>query len=517
MIFIPKTGKTIPCQEGECLQEVLRRQGEAVLSPCGGLGVCGKCRVRIREKGESEWKEALACETFVYGSLEVDISKEAAVGAICQPEFEGGKSRRESSGWKVAVDLGTTTIEAVLYEPEGTAKKFREASRIICWNTQCQYGADVLTRISYAARHPNEGKHVLQRAVLSDLNGMIQKLCRRASTEPEAVDEIVIAANCTMTHMLLGADVSGIGRSPYRPAFTDAQICPARELGLSVSEDGMIYCFPQASSYIGGDILAGLAIIPNLGEQCTLFTDIGTNGEIILAAHGRLYGCSCAAGPALEGMNISAGMHASNGAIEDVQITDGRVRMKVIGGTQPAGLCGSGVLAAVRELLDIGLIKRNGAFIHPSGLAEDDRRRKILQMDGKKRKAFLWDKPEIYITQGDVRQIQMAKGAIRSGIEILLSYAGIHPKEIERVIIAGQFGRHLPERSLLRLGLLPGELAGKITYAGNTSCAGAGKAVLDPGVREKAKILAKEIEYLELSRVEGYDRVFAESSLFDAQ
>jgi len=226
-------------------------------------------------------------------------------------------------------------------------------------------------------------------------------------------------------------------------------------------------------------------------EENILFIDIGTNGEIVLSKGGRLLSCSCAAGPALEGMNISSGMRAAEGAVEDVEITENGIDLKVIGEEDPIGICGSGILAAVKELLRTGIVKNNGAFIKKEQLEESDYRYKMIQLNGNKREFLLKSTPEqLLITQGDVRQVQLAKGALLSGFYALLKQAKIDMGELDKVMIAGQFGAHLPADSLVGTGILPKEVKDKLVYIGNSSKTGAYMALMSVKVKKEIEDLA---------------------------
>ena len=213
-------------------------------------------------------------------------------------------------------------------------------------------------------------------------------------------------------------------------------------------------------------------------------------------------------------MNIQCGMRAAEGAIEDIQIQQGEVSLRTIQNSSPVGLCGSGILAAVRELNRNHYIKKNGAFLSPEAFPDQDPRRKILRFIQKKKEVILCHDPEIVITQNDIRQVQLAKGAILSGVTSLLNYAGISPDELDEVIVAGQFGSHLPASSLTGTGLLPQELEDKIRYVGNTSKTGAYLALLSSSKRTEMETLAHEMEYLELSQMPNYQEIFLESLQF---
>jgi uncharacterized 2Fe-2S/4Fe-4S cluster protein (DUF4445 family) len=344
---------------------------------------------------------------------------------------------------------------------------------------------------------------------------MIDEICGRSRADKAEISEIDVAATCAMLHMLLGEDARPLGKAPYRPRFTESRTLPAKDIGIKAGEGTILYCLPSVSAYIGADIVAG-AYVCGLRQKAgnVLFIDIGTNGEIVLAHEGKLLCCSCAAGPALEGMNISSGMRASDGAIEDVKITARGIELTTIGGKSPEGLCGSGILAAVRELLRTGVVRRQGAFIKKDGLDSGDCRYKYLRVNGTKREFVLNENPEILVTQADVRQVQLAKGAILSGFAVLLSEAGLSMESLDEVMIAGQFGAHLPASSIVGTGILPRALRDKIVYVGNTSKTGAYMSLMSGKAKKEMEELRECMEYLELAGTPHYDRVFAESMIF---
>ena len=417
-----------------------------------------------------------------------------------------------NSLYGVAIDIGTTTVVATLIDIK-TGEELATASII---NPQKKYGLDVLTRITYAIEHPLEASGNLQQVIVTALNGMIEDISNQADIDKRHIYEISVAGNTTMLHFLLGIEATTIGRSPYSPVFIKSKILPAEEIGLKTAKSARLYCLPSVSAYIGADIVAG-AYICQLHKACEniLFIDIGTNGEIVLSNNGRLLSCSCAAGPALEGMNISSGMRAAEGAIEDVIITEECIQLKVIGDQEAIGICGSGILAAVKELLRIGLVKKDGAFIKKDKLEEDDYRYDMLQLDGIKREFVLTKTPEqLLITQRDLRQVQLAKGAILSGFYALLKQANIEMHQLDKVMIAGQFGAHLPADSLIGIGILPEEVKDKLLYVGNSSKTGAYMALMSMEVKEEMEALAKEMHYIELGASEGYERLFTQCLMF---
>lgn len=559
VITICQTGQKIVCEEGAVLLRVLLEHGIFVDNPCNGTGVCGKCKVRVcrnPQVGEAANEMAcgavsetekrllspeelkagvrLSCMTKVHGDTEIELLQKERKHRVLTtgyvPEFEMDSF---DGGYGVAVDIGTTTVVMAMIDLK-TGEEVASASNI---NAQKHYGLDVLTRITYEYEHGENGIRELQTAIVDSLNEMLTEMCREVDARDpascrEQIREIVVAANCTMTHMLLGVDARSIGRAPYAPVFTKAQKCLASEIGLKAGEETMIYCLPQVSAYIGADIVAG-AYVCELEKETgnALFIDIGTNGEIVLASHGTLLSCSCAAGPALEGMNISCGMRAADGAVEEIRMSEAGVKLKTIGDLAPAGLCGSGILAAVRELIQNGFLKKTGAFINVDSLAEDDWRRKVLRnaeiserengaasigsgLRTKKREVVLCYKPELIVTQDDVRQVQLAKGAILSGFTALLKKAGIQMEDLDKVLIAGQFGAHLPEESLIGVGILPEQVKDKLVYVGNSSKTGAYIALMSQAARHEMERLAEKIDYFELAETKDYERVFAEAMRF---
>ncbi len=508
IITITHNGQKIHCNEGANLLRVLLSEDFFVDNPCNGKGTCGKCKVRIIEDNAV----VLSCLTSVTNDISVELlhkkKKHRVLTEGYMPDFEKDEF---DGGYGVAIDIGTTTVVSSLVSL-ADGGEIAQAAMI---NAQKHFGLDVLTRITYEFEHEDTGILDLQKAIVDSINDMIDEMCEKAAIDKQEIKEIVVAANCTMTHMLLGVDARPIGKAPYKPVFSDAQFLPAKKIGLRANDETMLYCLPQVSGYIGADIVAG-AYVCKLKEAVDniLFIDIGTNGEIVLASNGRLLSCSCAAGPALEGMNITSGMRAADGAIEDVKITPSGITLSVIGDTAPEGLCGSGILAVVRELLKTEIVKSNGTFIKKEALPAEDYRFDRIRLNGAKREFVLTEDPLILITQSDVRQVQLAKGAILSGFVALLEHAGIKMQDLQKILIAGQFGAHLPADLLTGVGILPAEVEGKISYVGNSSKTGAYMALMSKKARAEIEALAKEMEYFELAETENYERIFTQSLTF---
>ncbi len=463
--------------------------------------------------------EASICKAFDVKELDYNIFKDSTdlYGTITGVFYYGKlicieKEDTKDSLYGVSIDIGTTTVIASLINMN-TGEEISVSSMV---NPQKKFGLDVLTRITYQLENKEESKQELQSEIINAINNMIEEMCNKCSINKSNIYEIVVSANCTMIHFLLGIEAISIGKSPYTPIILDSKNIPAKEVGIIANQASRVYCLPSVSSYIGADIVAGIYVSElHKSKEKILFIDIGTNGEIVLSNQGKLVACSCAAGPALEGMNISSGMRASDGAIEDIKITENGIEIKVIGDEEPVGICGSGILAAVKELIRIGVVKKSGVFIKKEDLDKDDYRYDMIQLNGKKREFILHNHKEpILITQGDIRQVQLAKGAILSGFYALLRHENIEMNQLDKIIIAGQFGAHLPTDSLTGVGILPKEVEGKLTYVGNSSKIGAYMALMSSQVKQEIEKIAKEVKYIELNTIEGYERLFTDCTLF---
>ncbi|MBF8982869.1 DUF4445 domain-containing protein [Lutibacter sp. B2] len=411
----------------------------------------------------------------------------------------------------IAVDIGTTTIVVSLVD----LKKGVEIQSETAINPQTKYGLDVLSRIDFVRKKEN-GVDLLHKAMIDCLNTLIEKLCNKNHVSSKKIYEMTIAANSTMMHLFLGIDTASIGKSPYVPVFASEQNFSASLLGINSSPFAKIYCLSGVSSYIGADIVAGVGVCDlDKRHKNILFIDIGTNGEIVLSKKGELSSCSCAAGPALEGMNISCGMRAAQGAIEGVEIKNDNIHLKVIEDTSAIGICGSGILEAISEMLRVGLVNKAGRIKSKESIIDDENlkgyKNYLTEVDGKRR-VLLGE--NIWVTQGDIRQVQLAKGAILSGFYSLLNFMNIDMKDLDEVIIAGQFGKHLKVDSLIGVGIIPDVLKEKVRYIGNSSKTGALMCLLSHESRKKMEKLSKQIHYFELSTDENYEKLFTKCLSF---
>jgi uncharacterized 2Fe-2S/4Fe-4S cluster protein (DUF4445 family) len=502
------------------------------------MGICGKCGVSAAGGGEN----VLACQTkikdgAVYHVRDYD-AENRSLRILSEREFfeykripfiakeyRGENTEVYGGGvllgieegdtsafmYGLAVDIGTTTLAAELVDIHSGKTAAAESAL----NPQTNYAQDVLGRIHFAGR--DGGLAVLHDAFVEVLNAMILGLVKKAGIESRYIYEAVYSGNTTMLHLACNTDPSTLGRYPYTPEITGA--CHVREEKLAVSPFALVYLPPVISAWVGADITSGI-LAAGLEDKTgvSLFIDIGTNGEMVLAKDGRLAASSTAAGPAFEGMNISCGMRASGGAIESFNIEDdGSYSFKLVGGEaacpggdaegrKAVGICGSGLLDIAGELVRMGVIDRRGRFVPPEdGAYPAALKNRMRPLEGKTA-FFITDR--VYLAQKDVRQIQLAKGAIRCGIEMLLARFGLCPDDVDRVIIAGSFGYHLDERSLINIGLLPSRFAGKISFAGNTSLGGAAAFLMNVQLRERIKEAATRVEKIELAQDSGFERSF---------
>jgi len=392
----------------------------------------------------------------------------------------------------LAIDVGTTTLAVHVLDLETGADLGAAAAR----NPQRAFGADVISRIAHVHKEPESGLSDLRGAVLQGLNGLISCAANVADVESDRFFAGIVVGNPTMLHLLLGVDPRGIDITPYRPAFTGRKRARAIDLGLSMHPRAIVETLPGVSAYIGADIVAGLlATELESMRGTTLFLDIGTNGEVILGLDGRLLGCSTAAGPAFEGASIVQGMPALPGAIESIEVHGDRVDCSVIGREDPSGLCGTGLVSAVAELRNAGIIEPSGRLVDPEGPFSDR-----FEGEGAEWRFRLADGEEaVYLYQSDIREYQLAKAAIRAGIEILMRRAGKAPTEIDRVLVAGGFSRALSPRHLVETGFLPPVGVERIELVGNTAAEGARSVLMDQTRMEDAARLAERVAYIELS------------------
>jgi len=581
---------------GTSLLDCARRLGVGLISLCGGVGSCGRCKVHVLEGEVSppdSVEEAilgldqlalgyrLACRAVPLGSCKVRVPPESISApqrtqiegeetpvtpdppvrsyavTLAPPSLEGrdlladmerltaglsvqygvtvsgadlavlqGLSPRlRSLGWQaraivrdqevvallpadttplgLAVDLGTTKIAAYLVDLE-TGKTL--AARGLM-NPQIAYGEDVVSRMAYAMQSPSQAAQ-LQELVVESLNRAVAEMVGEIGKEAGEIVEAVIVGNTAMHHLFLRLPVEQLSRAPYVPAVSSAMDVRARDVGLRIAPGANIHLLPNVAGYVGADHVAMLlATGVARMEGTVLALDIGTNTEICLNRRGKLTSVSCASGPAFEGAHIRHGMRAARGAIERVRLRNHRVEYQTIDNVAPVGLCGSGILDSLAELYREGIVDARGRLGEHARIRDGDDGREFVLISEEERAG----EPAITITQKDIRELQLAKGAIRAGIEMLLEAQGISPQEIEQVIVAGAFGTYINIESAVAIGMLPPLPPERFRQVGNAAGTGARMALISRSKRSEAREIAQRIGYIELAAEPRFMLTFAKA------
>jgi uncharacterized 2Fe-2S/4Fe-4S cluster protein (DUF4445 family) len=400
----------------------------------------------------------------------------------------------------IAFDLGTTTVVATLLDLE-TGQPAAVSSML---NMQQPFGADVISRISATMLDPEALGRLRERAheTLAELVG---EVTGEAGVDPSEIYEIVVTGNVTMIQLALGIDPEPLSMAPFTIAARRLPEAKASDFGVRVHERAPAVLFPALGAYVGPDIVAGvLATGLTLDRRTRLFIDVGTNSEIVLGSSARALACAAPAGPAFEAAQIRCGMRASDGAIEGVRIVDGEVELTVIGDVTPLGLCGSGLVDAVAELVGAGILDHSGRFV----LGSSPRLGKI----GEENVFYLAD--DIFLSQRDVRELQFAKASIATGWTILCKDMGVDPAEISQVLLGGSFGSYLTAASAVKIGLVPTLPLPRIVAAGNVAGEGAKIAALSLTERAAASAVLDEVDYVELSGRTDFNDLFVDQLAF---
>jgi len=413
-------------------------------------------------------------------------------------------------------DLGTSTLVGKLISLVDGG----EVAVASCLNSQSKYGTNVISRLQHVKEYPH-GLETLNNLLIGDLNQITTRLLKTGGLNPNDVFVAVAAGNTTMQHFLLSLNPSGIAEAPFSPVLTDGLIVRAADVGLELHPEALLYMMPAKSGYIGGDLISDI-LASGAWEQedeIILGLDLGTNGEIFLGNRQRLMTCSAAAGPALEGARITHGMIAKAGAIEGLSFEQGDLHYNVIGNIKPKGICGSGLVELVAVLLQFGLIDYEGLIRHPRERAAEGLSSRIVKRSGVYN--FLvasaeesYDHRPIYLTQKDVRELQLAKGAIAAGLKTLMDEMGIKTDDIHRVYLAGALGNYVSPYSAMRIGLIPRLDPEIVTSLGNAASTGASVVLLSKGYWRMANELADFIEHIELSSRLDFNQHFIEQMDF---
>lgn len=519
-ITIRPSGKKISVPEGMVLLEALSLAGERPDAPCGGRGVCGKCRVTVYEgKGR---KVCHACQTAVDRDMQVELpgkenkakiltgGQKRGVRVLPRLGFMEGEIPKSGRWCLAAFDIGTTTIAGYLMDG-GTGEVLACES---CMNSQIQFGADVVSR---AVRAVEEGTGRLTESVRKDLNSLLNAMAETAKIPVSDVALAAVAGNPCMHHLFLGISPAGLLKIPYMPAVKEAMELPAAHCGLKINRKAKVLVLPNIGGYVGADTAACLlwAGFDKI-EPMTLMLDIGTNGEMVLGNKNRAAACSTAAGPAFEGARIECGMRGRDGAIDHVKFEDGNLSWSVIGDKKPEGICGSGLLDAASFLRKSGFLLASGRMQKKeklTGPAAVRYRDRLREIDG--RMAFVLaleeetaDGRPVYISQKDIRELQLGKGAIASGISLLCQAMGIAGEEIGQVLIAGAFGNYMDPDSACAVGMIPEALREKIRSVGNAAGEGAKIAALNREEFERCQKMAEKVEFLELASSPEFQKTF---------
>ncbi len=413
-------------------------------------------------------------------------------------------SARSTRWLGLAADIGTTKIAAYLLDMENG----RTLGSKGLMNPQISYGEDVVSRIAAAGKSP-ENAAKLQALVVDALNEVTSQLCADIQADPSDIVEAVIVGNTAIHHLFLRLPVQQLGLSPYVPAIRSAVDIKARDLGLRIAPGGYVHLLPNIAGYVGADHVAMLlATRVDQYDGVTLAVDIGTNTEICLNSNGRMTSVSCASGPAFEGAHIKYGMRAAPGAIEHVRLSGEKMELQVIGGAPPVGICGSGFLDLVAQLRLANALDGSGRLVnHP-----------LVHIQDGMREIVLVERPgsdAITISQKDVRELQLAKAAIRLGIRALVELEGLTEDKIERIFIAGAFGTFIDIESAIVIGMLPALPLERFQQVGNAAGTGARLALISQTMRAQARQIALRDRYIELACIPNFNRKFAEASLID--
>ena len=465
------SGRTAEVREGTSISDAAKAAGVVISTPCGGTGRCGRCTVLI--DGEFE-DRVLACMTCVDRDMIVTVPQDdggKVVAATDDKHLEIDELSPLSSNYGLAVDIGTTTVALDIMDMV-TGKEVYSAADV---NGQKRLGDDVLARIQYAA---DGGTEELRTLIVKTINELTAGFGSRGS-----IDSAYIAGNTTMEHLFVGVDPTPIRTEPYEPVVIRSELT-GKDSRLEVSETAKVLTMPCISAYVGGDITsdivyAGMDRSPGM----SLLIDVGTNGEVALGNSDMLMVCSSSAGPAFEGGNLRSGMLAKPGAIDSVRIKDGKAEYTVIGGVEPKGICGSGIIDLLAQLYLNGLVDKRGNFTEKAELKDG---RYILYGD-------------IGISVPEIRDVMMTKAAIFSASRSLVRNLGIGFADLDKVYIAGGFGNFIDMDSAITIGMFPDISRDRFVYLGNASLAGAKAALLSSSFRERIDEAFGKMTYLDLS------------------
>lgn len=497
-ILILPAGKMIRIKKGDSLTEVLFNEG--VEFPCGGKGRCKSCRIKvldglwepndieIKALGNEAIKQGwrLACQANVQRDITIELQKVQDEILADDRQFKF----KPQEGIGVAIDLGTTTVVAQLIDLS-TGALLSTTSGL---NRQAQFGADIMSRITFALNP--EKKTIIRNVIVEQIWNMINELLKSSARNISELKKVVICGNTVMHHLFCGISVESLAFYPFETDNLDLQIFLPRQLGWETEKEIKVYFLPCIGSFVGSDILCGiLSTSIHSNSKLSLLVDLGTNGEIVLGNSEKMYCASTAAGPAFEGAKISMGMRATTGAIARMKLIEGKIEYYVIGNTTARGICGSGLVDAVAIGIQLGWIQRSGKINGNSQIQLKD---------------------SVAITQSDIRELQLAKGAIAAGIRLLLDRSKSTAKEVKQSFLAGAFGNYIGIESAKKIGLFSPELT-NISPAGNTALHGV-KTVLCNFSEEEMNFeeIKRKITHINLKELSEFEDVFVDEMAFPA-
>lgn len=498
------------------IMEALKTAGIFLDAPCGGRGTCGKCQVRIQK--DSMWETVKACQTKVSSDLVVDTFESKKKHQILTSSdtrkvaFKPSvKIPEDSPYYMAAFDIGTTTIASYLLD----GKTGRQLCTASCVNPQAAYGADVISRADYTLKH---GSLELSDCVHTAINKLLQELTQKAAAHTEEILQICLVGNTCMHHIFFQLPMNSLVLAPYVPYEKKLVREKASAFNIHIHPDGELIFLPVIAGFVGADTMGCLlSVRPDLNEDISLIIDIGTNGELVLGNRDKMICCSTAAGPAFEGAKIQCGMRGAQGAVDHLSYSDGTFHVSVIGEGKPKGLCGSGLIDTIACLRSLDLIDDSGKILSHEEAAElhgTDIAAHIGEEQGKPAFIFCLDTPSVFLTQKDIREVQLAKAAISAGILLLEKQLGITHEQIKTIYIAGAFGNYMNPESACRIGLLPGSLLDRIVPIGNAAGEGAKIALLNCDELEQSTILMNQVNFLELASLPEFQNYFIDELEF---
>ena len=429
--------------------------------------------------------------------------------------IEDGDTSRNMYG--VALDIGTTTIAGLLIDL-CTGDTVGIETRV---NSQISYGADVMSRINFALLN-DEGTNTLSASVRETVNEILDALIKKAEIDKEFIYLSVVVGNPAMMHLFQNIYPGQLAFSPYLPISCLSQTVSAEGLDLNINQLGIVYIFPVLSGFVGGDMV-GVILSSEMdrSNKINLAIDLGTNGEIVVGSSERLIAAATAAGPAFEGSKITCGMPATMGAINTIRLNDSGCEYNTIGGVEPQGLCGSGIIDIIAELLRHGIIDATGRFVSGEKLNKKipDYLIDRIILEDKKYSFLIWegDGRKIILTQQDVREFQLAKGAIKAGIAVLMKIMDYTDSQLNKLFIAGTFGTYIRKKNVQRIGMLPEVHLSKINIIGNAACLGAKRALIDESEQMRAELIASHVEHINLAAREDFQEEFMTALAFPRQ